>query len=404
MSNLTPEVAWKRLEPWLEALGEETIERAAGLGRVIARALEATVDVPPADVSAMDGYALAAHDAPESSWPVAGVVVAGDPPGFELPAGTAVRIMTGAPVPETADRVIPIELTDGGRERMEVERPVRSGANIRRRAEVLARGDALLPPGARLTPGSLSLYATHGYQNLPVLRRPTVSILTTGDEVVPPEVEPGPGQLRDSHTDFLVAAGASLGLDFVSLGIAPDEPQRLTELIREGLNADVLLLGGGVSMGELDLVEGVLEQLGCQVLFDSVSIQPGKPLVAARHPGGLIFGLPGNPASVMATFWLFVRPALRRLQGLADGFWQGALAATLVAPLPGASHRDRFLPAQVESQDGALRAAPINPLGSHDLGAWARGNALVRVRAGSSPAEPGDACQILPLADWPLAP
>ena len=128
-------------------------------------------------------------------------------------------------------------------------------------------------------------------------------------------------------------------------------------------------------MGELDLVEGVLGELGCEVLFDRVSIQPGKPLVAARHSGGLVFGLPGNPASVMATFWLFVRPALRRLQGIADGFWQGALAAKLAAPLPGASPRDRFFPAQVESKDGTLWAAPINPLGSHDLGAWAQVNA-----------------------------
>jgi molybdopterin molybdotransferase len=404
MSKLTPEAAWQRLEPWLEPLGEETIERSQSCGRIIAQALEATVDVPPADVSAMDGYALASQDAPETSWPVAGVIVAGDPPGFELSAGAAVRIMTGAPVPATADRVIPIELTDGGRQTMRIDRPVKAGANIRRRAEVLAQGNALLPPGTRLTPGSLSLYATHGYQNLPVQRQPTVSILTTGDEVVPPEVEPGPGQLRDSHTDFLVAAGASLGLNVLPLGIAPDEPERLSELIRTGLSADVLLLGGGVSMGELDLVEGVLEQLGCEVLFDRVSVQPGKPLVAARHPGGLVFGLPGNPASVMATFWLFVRPTLRRLQGLADGFWQGALAATLSASLPGASHRDRFLPAWVESQAGVLFAAPISPLGSHDLGAWARGNSLVRVRSGSPPAKSGDACEILPLADWPLAP
>jgi molybdopterin molybdotransferase len=227
-------------------------------------------------------------------------------------------------------------------------------------------------------------------------------VLTTGDEVVPPEVEPAAGQLRDSHTDFLLSAGASMGVELESLGIAPDEPDRLEELIRQGLGADVLLIGGGVSMGELDLVEAVLTRLGCEVLFDHVAIQPGKPLVVARHGDGLVFGLPGNPASVMACFWLFVRPALRRLQGLEDGFWRGAVKATLGAPLPGAKHRDRFLPCQVHPDDGHLAAFPILPVGSHDLVAYAQGNSLVRVPAASRPAGIGEPCEILPLVDWPL--
>ncbi|NJL27009.1 MAG: hypothetical protein HC897_03555, partial [Thermoanaerobaculia bacterium] len=140
------------------------------------------------------------------------------------------------------------------------------------------------------------------------------------DEVVPPEAEPGLGQLRDSNTAFLLAAGDTLGLGFRSLGIAPDRTDELREKITEGLESDVLLLCGGVSMGEFDLVEDVLAELGCRKLFDQVAIQPGKPLVAARHAGGWVFGLPGNPASVMVTFWLFVRPLLRRLMGSADGF------------------------------------------------------------------------------------
>jgi molybdopterin molybdotransferase len=153
-------------------------------------------------------------------------------------------------------------------------------------------------------------------------------------------------------------------------------------------------------MGEFDLVEDVLTRLGCQIVFDQVAIQPGKPLVAARHSGGLVFGLPGNPASVMACFWLFVRPVLRRLQGLDDRFWGGALLGELVADLPGARDRDRFLPAEVTLDDGSIRVRPIVPVGSHDLTASARGSALVRVRAGASPAAVGDSCEIVPLADW----
>lgn len=400
---MKPEQAWRRLEPFLRPLDAYRAARREALGLVLAEALSATVDVPASDVSAMDGYALGVASATEpvpSAWPVIGTVAAGDAPGFDLQAGSAVRIMTGAPVPEGADRVVPVESTDGGLERVKIQRPVDTGAHIRRRAEVVASGDRLLPRSSRLTPGALALLATHGYDTVPVHRRPTVSILTTGDEVVPPEAEPGPGQLRDSHTDFLSAAGKTIGLEFDSLGIAPDEPSRLAELVSRGLESDVLLLGGGVSMGEFDLVEGVLADLGCEVLFDHVAIQPGKPLVGARHAGGLVFGLPGNPASVMACFWLFVRPALRRLQGIDDAFWGGALAGTLEATLPGAKDRDRFLPAEVRYEAGALAVRPVTAVGSHDLSASARGTALVRIRAGASPAAPGERCEILPLGDW----
>jgi molybdopterin molybdotransferase len=155
-----------------------------------------------------------------------------------------------------------------------------------------------------------------------------------------------------------------------------------------------------VSMGEFDLVEGVLERLGCQRHFDGVAIQPGKPLVFATHPRGLVFGLPGNPASVMVDFWLFVRPALARLAGRNESWWRPAIPATLAAPLPGAATRDRFLPAEVdwgEAPDGGPLALPLPPKGSHDLAAFARGHALVRVRAGAAPSPAGARCEILPL-------
>ena len=246
----------------------------------------------------------------------------------------------------------------------------------------------------------MSLAASHGHQELLVHGAPRVRTLATGDEVISPEEEPAPGQLRDSHTDFLLAAGSTLGLEFEPLGIAPDREEELERLIREGLEADVLILSGGVSMGRFDLVEGVLQRLGCKVLFDRVAIQPGKPLVAAVHDRGLVFGLPGNPASVKATFWLFVRPALRNLMGRRDSFWHGALSARLAASLPGAKARDRFLSAEVSFHDGQILVTPFDPRGSHDLNAYARGTALVRIRAGAAPAEPGDSCEVLPLADW----
>lgn len=396
---LTPDEAWQRIAGRLSPLSADDAPRREAGGRVLARGLRATVDVPAADVSAMDGYAVAGEVRPGERRPVAATVAAGDPPGAVISPPAVARIMTGAPVPRGADRVVPVESTDGGREEAVFHAGVNPGGHVRRQGEILRAGDPLLPAGARLTPGALSLLATHGYATLPVHRAPSVAVLTTGDEVVPPEATPGPGQLRDSNTDFLIAAGASLGLRFESLGTAPDRAEALRERVEQGLRSDVLLLCGGVSMGEFDLVEGVLAGLGCETVFDAVAIQPGKPLVFATAPhGGLVFGLPGNPASVMVTFWLFVRPALRRLMGLEGSWWGGALAGTLAAPLPGSGPRDRFLSAGVETRQGQLLVTPFPPKGSHDLAAYACGSALVRVPAGAAPAGAGERCEVLMLS------
>lgn len=393
---IPPEEAWRRIADALKPLAAEDVERRESTGRILASPLAATVDVPAADVSAMDGYALPGPVQAGEKRAVAGTIMAGDAPGFELIAPAVARIMTGAPVPQGADRVIPIEATDGGREEVTFRTEAKEGEHVRRRGEVLRSGDPLLPAGALLTPGALGLLATHGYTRVPIHRTPTVAVLATGDEVVPPEAEPRPGQLRDSHTDFLLAAGATLGLRFEPLGIAPDRVEPLRELVEKGLGSDVLLLCGGVSMGELDLVEGVLADLGCRAHFDSVAIQPGKPLVFATHERGVVFGLPGNPASVMVSFWLFVRPALRRLMGFEADWWP-SVPGILAAPLPGAGPRDRFLPAEIAFREGAIWVTPYPPRGSHDLAAYARGTALVRVRAGAPPADAGGPCELVLL-------
>jgi molybdopterin molybdotransferase len=360
----------------------------------------ATVDVPFADVSAMDGYALAGPVGTDKPLPVRGTIAAGAPPGDVLDAGDAFRIMTGAPVPHGADRVVPVELTDGGDKTVILKQLPDGGAHIRRRAEVHAEGDLLLQPRTQLTAGTLALLATHGIADVEVVGVPKIAILTTGDEVVAPEVTPQAGQLRDSHTTFLTAAVATLGLEATSLGIAPDNPEALRTLIAKGLDYDILLLGGGVSMGVFDYVEGVLESLGAKFLFTSVAIQPGKPMVAAKTDRTLILGLPGNPASVMACFWLFARPAIRRMMGLDDGFWHGALRATLTARLPEAKARDRYLPASIAFRRGEIMVHPLRPKGSHDLAAFGRGTALVRIKAHADAREAGDPCEILPLVNW----
>jgi molybdopterin molybdotransferase len=398
---IPPGEAWRRIEPHARPLHAESCPRTSAAGRVLAADVEALADVPGADVSAMDGYAIAGDLPAGAALPVAGTIAAGAAPGARLDAGAALRIMTGAPLPDGADRVIPVEDTDRGPERVTMiaaAPPV--GTHVRRRGEVVRRGAPLLPRGTLLTPGALALLATHGYHELPVVAAPRVAILTTGDEVVSPDATPLPGQLRDSHTDFLTAACASVGAKPHSLGIAPDRADVLRRKLAEGLTWDVVIVSGGVSMGEFDLVEGVLAELGCEPLYDALAIQPGKPMVAAVHPGGLLFALPGNPASAMVCFWLLVRPALRRLYGLPDGFWREALRATLSAPLPAARDRDRFLPARVRFGGAEPRVEPLLPVGSHDLAAYARGTALVRAEAGSPERRAGEPCEILPLANW----
>ncbi len=398
---LTPEEAWGAIAAEAETLPVEPVSRADAVGRVLAAGLTATVDVPAHDVSAMDGFALGGDVEAGATLPVDGIVAAGDPPGAELRAGAALRIMTGAPSPAGADRVIPIEQTefDDASGAVRIVEPVPPGSHIRLQAEVTAAGGPLLAEGELLTPGGAGVLATHGIHEAPVHRRPTVATLSTGDEVVPAEAEPGPGQLRDSHRDFLRGALAQLGIDARSLGIARDDPAELREKVERGLDSDVLLISGGVSMGEFDFVEQVLGDtgLGCRILFDAVAIQPGKPLVAARHDQGWVFGLPGNPASAMVTYWLFVRPLLRVMTGARDRYWRGALSGRLTAELPGAKWRDRFLPCRFRVKSGEVLVEPRPPLGSHDLVAYGAGAGLVRVPKSSAPAAAGEPCEVLPL-------
>jgi molybdopterin molybdotransferase len=327
-------------------------------------------------------------------------VVAGDAPGARVAAGEAMQIWTGAPVPDGADRVIGIEETElvGAGARVRIARAAAPGGAIRRRAEVVAAGAPLLPTGTPLGPAALSLLASQGLDELEIECPPRVAIVTTGDEVVAPDLVPGPGQLRDSHTDYLVAAGRRLGLDFAPLGIAPDDPRLIERWIGSALGEfDVVLACGGVSMGGRDHTESALRALGVEIEFDGVAIQPGKPLVFGHKGDRLLFGLPGNPASVMVAFRLFVRPALERMRGRDDAFWSDARAVALAAPLGAGKSRDRFVPARLESSEAGARARALGVRGSHDLVTFGVADLLLRVRAGDPARAAGETVEAV---DW----
>lgn len=396
---ILPDAAWERIAAHFPSrpLVNEEVSRDAALGRVLATPLTATCDQPPADVSAMDGFACA--EVPiDTPLPVVGYAAAGAPLRDPVPPGAVARIATGGVVPGGTDRVVPVEAseeTDDGRVILRLLGP--EGSHVRRRGEVVGLGETALPAGAVLGPAALSLAAAHGLERLRVHRRPTVAILTTGDELVPPGEEPGPGQIRDTNSTFLLAACRQQGIDGRFLGIAGDRSEELEARLREGLEADVLLVCGGVSAGDRDLVEPALAALGCTTLFDAVAMQPGKPLVVARHDGGWVVGLPGNPASVMVGFWLFVLPLLAVLEGREGHFWQGAVVAATATDLPIAAARDRFLPASLDQRHGRLVATVIAPRGSHDVVAYARAEALLRVPAHQPPLVAGEPCSVLPL-------
>lgn len=398
---LEPELAWERLLSSLTPLAPHRVERRLAAGRVLAEGLVATSDLPPCDLAALDGFALAG-DAPVDGWyPIAGTRFAGDAGDAgddKLAPGMALRIMTGAAVPPGADRVVGVEETITEGDRMRATAVPAAGAAIRRRGEVVRRDAALLPAGTLLTPAALALLASQGIGEVTIHRPPRLALQLTGNEIVPPSATPQAGQLRDSHSDFLLAELARLGLGVRELGIARDEPETLQNSLARGLEGtDVLLCCGGVSMGEADFLVPVLARLGFETIFHGVAIQPGKPLLAARRGAQLVFGLPGNPASVMVAYWLFVQPALRRLMGASAGFWDTALPGRLGAALGAGKRRDRFVPATWGRSVGGPVLLPISPQGSHDLLAFGQATALVRIRAGAASAATGAACEWLGL-------
>lgn len=362
-------------------------------------------DLPASDITAMDGYALgpasalAAERGEELT--VDGTVGAGARPAAgPLRAGSARKVMTGAPIPEGADRVAPFEHTDRGTTRVRLHRVPSEGANIRRQGEVALLGTVVLHAGEKLTAGRRATAAMVGARQLEVAPLPSVSFLVTGDEVVPFDAEPETAQVRDTHGPFLTAALAGLGIPARSLGIVRDDPAALEAALSSAFADDVVIATGGVSAGEFDFVEPAVERLGGRWLFDGIAMQPGKPLVAAETERGFFIGLPGNPASAMVGWWLIVRPLLHALAGAPVlPAWAAARLVELGGPTPGAHDRDRFLPATLTLVRGRSVATPLATRGSHDLPAYARAQALIRIRAGDSARAAGATVEALELRE-----
>jgi molybdenum cofactor synthesis domain-containing protein len=362
----------------------ERVPLSEASGRILARAVVADVDWPPFDTSAMDGYAVrvsdvAAPGAALSERP--GLVAAGDPPPRPLEAGEAVRVMTGAPIPEGTEAIVPTE--DARREggRIFAAAVPRPGGHVRRRGESIASGTMLLERGQRISAAGVALAAFAGADPVEVHRRPRIAIAVTGNELVPASSKPGPGQLRDSNGPMLAALCRASGRPASERSAVADEDGAVARLFREaGRDEDVLVTSGGVSAGDLDLLPAEAERAGFEILFHGVAMRPGKPITVGRRDGTLWFGLPGNPVSASVGFHLFVRFALDCLEG-ASAPGAAVRRARLVREIAARGGRETYRDGILESAEGELRVEPLRSLGSHDFAAHARANALIRIPA-----------------------
>lgn len=375
----------------------ETIELAHASGRILAEEVRADRDYPPFHRSTRDGFAVRAADlnALPATLELIGEIKAGDTFTGEVRPGQCVQIMTGAAVPPGADSVVMIEHTKPAQSRVTFDRPVERGQNIVWSGTEAKAGRVLATPGTRLGYAEMALLGQVGHHRVQAFRMPRVTILSTGDEVVAVDKTPGPFQIRNSNSVSLAAQASLAGAEPVLLGNAPDREPELRTLIERGLQEDILVLSGGVSMGKYDLVEVVLRQLGAEFFFDAVAIRPGRPAVFGVCRDKCVFGLPGNPVSTMVTFELLVLPAIDLLGGTSARplpFFRARLAA----PVKQKTALAHFLPAELTWPGGEATVRELPWQGSGDIVALAQANCFLVVPETRLEMSAGEWADVLP--------
>ena len=375
----------------INPLCPEHVQIAEALGRSLATPVMVSRTLPPWDNSAMDGYAVRSGDA--STLKVIEKIFAGDVPQREIVAGTCARIMTGAPMPRGADAVVMQEKTrplDG--DRVEILEGPKPGANVRRRGEDVQADALLFPAGRELGLGDAGALWGQGLERVEVRRRPRVSVASSGDELcdVGAATE---GKIVDSNSPVIASLARSAGAVATQVGRAADSLESMRSVFARGLEADVLITVAGASVGEKDFTREALVSLGVEIDFWKVAMKPGKPLAFGRRADTLVFGLPGNPLSAMVTFEVFVRPALRALQGLAPfrAKWAARAGAAIVKPV-GLRH---FVRATWEVREGEIWAIPLQAQSSGSLSSASGATCLIEVPEASGNVEFGSHCELL---------
>jgi molybdopterin molybdotransferase len=377
------------------------IDLAEALGLVLASPVVADVDSPPFAKSLVDGYAVRNVDlaSGRAELLAVGTLAAGTVADRPLVPGTTYRIMTGAPMPQGADAVVMLE-----RSRVEPTGCVifddpqfRANQNVMSQAREFARGMTVLDAGHCLGPAEIGLLAAVGVIRPTVYARPRLAIISTGNELIPPDRAPGSGQIRNSNASTLTALALAAGATVDDLGIVIDDESEIARTVARGLEYDVLVLTGGVSMGDHDLVPGVLRRQGVEQIFHKVDLKPGKPVWFGRHSRGLVFGLPGNPVSVLVCFELFVRTALRTRQGRADPL-PTELPARLRTAFNISTARTCYHPARYYGDGSTLEVEPVEWAGSPDLRSVTKANCLLIAPTGGGPFPAGSVMRVLPLS------
>ncbi|MEW6202274.1 MAG: gephyrin-like molybdotransferase Glp [bacterium] len=384
----------------VKKVGTEEIDLYNACGRILAEDCSADVDIPTADNSAMDGYAVRWEDTMGASAekPVAlkvvGEIPAGKVPERGIGEGEAMRIMTGAPIPEGADAVVMVEFTEkeGGTVRIKSE--VEKDENVRFAGEDVRAGSIVIRAGKRLSPAEVGMLAAVGYPKVKVYRKVVAGILSTGDEVIPPEMPLTPGFVRNSNSYSLYALIEEAGAEPVVLGIVPDEREVLLDTLRTAAaNYDLIISTGGVSAGDYDVMRDVLVEKG-EVFFQRVRMKPGKPNTFGIIYGVPIFGLPGNPTSCIVSFNLLVRPAILKMMGAAETGWRRA-QAVLEEDMPEKKGRRKFIRA-IYSYDGTtLKAKTAGVQGAAILTSMMAANCLIVIPEDSDGAKSGDVVEII---------
>ncbi|HEX6293074.1 MAG TPA: gephyrin-like molybdotransferase Glp [Herpetosiphonaceae bacterium] len=398
-------------------LSAETVPLLQALGRVLAADVSADIDVPPFANSAMDGYAVLGADVQSAAVDrpvilrILGEVPAGGTADVAVEPGTAIRIMTGAPMPPRADTVVPFEETDEGRPdalhqqgRVRVFKRVPVGASVRAAGEDVRAGTAVARRGTLIRPAEIGVLATVGAATVPVYRRPRVAILATGDELVDVSERPGPGQIRNANGYSNAAQVIAAGGEALQLPIARDTETELNDRLNEALawGADLFLTSGGVSVGDYDVVKKVLQQRG-NMEFWRVKMKPGKPVAFGHIADVPLLGLPGNPVSAMVVFELFGRPALLKMQGR-DGYVRPVIRATFTGSLTDRADRRQYVRVRLEQRDGESGTLWVAHLtgeqGSGVLTSMMHADGLMIVPEGMTHVAPGSQLPVLML-HWP---
>jgi len=404
---LSIEEAIQRILATVKPLDAVSVPLAEARGLTLAEPIVSEIDSPPFDKSMMDGYAVRTADltAEGCRLRVTGEIVAGAALDLPVRFGEAIRIMTGAPIPEGADAVVRLEDAQANEESgtVAIAGQVPAGTNILRRGTVLRSGEQLLAPGRVIRPQEMALLAELGAARVRVYPRPLVGVLATGDELVEIAETPGPGQIRNSNATMLAAQLEQMGCRVRVLGIGRDNQDDLLAKVSAGLECDVLCLSGGVSAGKRDLVPQVLGECGVAEVFHKVHLRPGKPIWFGRLPAGsgaaegrdrYVFGLPGNPVSSMVCCALFVSQAIRALTGSVDRAGE-TLFARLSTEVDLRDERPTYVPCRLQWNDGGLEAAVVAWQGSADLRSTADSDALAVFPQGQRTYAAGERVEVL---------